>query len=371
MYSKQKMAFIKIGKFSHVNDILPKLLVNNFPGLNIDIIDIFSDLLNKKDVLTLSHCLNSYGWDILLGRKTIYESFLKTQYASEKISTAIRKRLIGKNYLFTFQTQSVFDASIPEIPHFVYSDHTHLENLNYPGFSRKRLFSKQWIDCERKIYQRASLNFTMSSNIRDSIINDYKCGPEKVLCVYCGSNVQVNKSELFDDTRYSKKNILFVGIDWERKGGPVLVKAFRKVLEDFPDAHLTIVGCSPKIDLPNCNVIGRVSLKDVKKYFEQASLFCLPTLLEPFGIVFLEAMAHKLPVIGSRIGAIPDFINEGENGYLIEPKNSQQLADKIMSLLISPEKCKSFGEKGHHIFWDRYTWEKTGERISENIKLLL
>lgn len=83
------------------------------------------------------------------------------------------------------------------------------------------------------------------------------------------------------------------------------------------------MGCSPKIDIQNCNVIGRVPIQEVEKCYKQASVFCLPTTIEPFGIVFLEAIANRLPVIGTKIGAIPNFMNDGQNGYLVEPINLQ------------------------------------------------
>jgi glycosyltransferase involved in cell wall biosynthesis len=367
---KQKVAFIKIGSFSHINDSVLQLLTTNFPNFNIEVIDI-SDLISKKDVLTLIFCIKEYGSEILLGKKTISGTFLRTPYIFHKIKLAIQNRLANHKYAFTFQTQSIFDSSVLGTPHFVYTDHTHLANLHYPGFNRKNLFTKSWIECEHKIYQNATLNFTMSSNISKSIIEDYSCSPDKVSCVYCGANVQVTQDEILDENRFSCKNILFVGTDWQRKGGPVLVEAFRTVLDTYPDATLTIVGCTPKLDLPNCNVVGRLPLSEVKKYFKQASVFCFPTTLEPFGIVFLEAMAHKLPIIASNIGAIPDFILEGKNGYLVEPNNSRQLSQQIIKLISSQEKSKIFGEYGHQLFWDRYTWEKTGVRIRENIEQFL
>ena len=271
----------------------------------------------------------------------------------------------------TFQTQSLFDASLPGIPHFVYTDHTLLANLQYPGFDPRYLPNKTLIEYEKSVYQNATLNFTMSSNISQSIIEDYSCNPEKIACVYCGANLQTKQEEVFDEQRFYNQNILFIGVEWERKGGPVLVEAFTKVLEIYPKATLTIVGCEPKINIPNCNIVGRIPLKDVKQYFEQASIFCLPTTNEPFGVVFLEAMAYKLPVIGSNLGAIPEFVLEGKNGYRVEPNNPQQLAQKIIKLIGSPEKCQVFGEYGHELFWNRYTWEKTGVRIRENIERIL
>ncbi|MGR9085954.1 MAG: glycosyltransferase family 4 protein [Gammaproteobacteria bacterium] len=370
MNRKQRAAFIKMGSFSHINASLIEILTNNFPEFEIDVIDI-SEVLSKKNPLIYFHCLKEYGMDLLSGKKKISAIRTRTPYVFNMVRQAMLAKLADRNYGFTFQSQSVFDLSLPGVPHFVYTDHTHLANLQYPGFKRERLLSRAWIDCEKEIYRNASLNFSMSSNISRSMIEDYGCAPDTVACVYCGANVQAKEDDVFDDSRFAKKNILFVGVDWQRKGGPVLVEAFRTVLETYPDATLTIVGCNPDIELPNCQVVGRIPLPEVKKYFEQASVFCLPTTLEPFGIVFLEAMAHKLPIIASNIGAIPDFVFDGSNGYKVEPNDPHRLARRLIEMVGSPERCKSFGEYGHRLFWDRYTWKKTGERIREKIEPLL
>ena len=200
------------------------------------------------------------------------------------------------------------------------------------------------------------------------MIEDYSCDPQKVRCVYCGSNVEVSRDEAFDDDRYRRKRVLFIGVDWERKGGPTLVKAFRILLKTHPDAVLTIVGCSPTLDLPHCEIVGKVTLSEVKQFLGKASIFCLPTTLEPFGIAFLEAMAHKLPIVATNIGAIPDFVHEGKNGYLVEPRDPEELAKRLSDLVGSPARCKAFGEVGHQIYWNQYTWERTGKRIREHIE---
>jgi glycosyltransferase involved in cell wall biosynthesis len=76
-------------------------------------------------------------------------------------------------------------------------------------------------------------------------------------------------------TGMKSKNILFVGVEWQRKGGPILLKVFEQVLARYPDASLTIVGCNPKnINLPNCNIIGKVSVDQVIEYYNSANVFC-------------------------------------------------------------------------------------------------
>jgi glycosyltransferase involved in cell wall biosynthesis len=371
MSAKPKIAFFKTGKFSHVNQAMLECFRKYFPEYQVEVIDIFSDLIMKHNIVNITECLKLYSREILRGDKTISDCIPRTPSVFNKVKRAARRRLANQNYAFTFQTQSIFDTSQPGVPHFMYTDHTHLANLKYPEFKKKDLFSKSWIECEKQVYHNATLNFTMSSNITRSMIEDYCCPPEKVACVYCGANVQVAQDEIFDDNRYAGRNILFAGYDWERKGGPTLLEAFKIVSHSFPDASLTVVGNRPHLHFDHCRFVGNVSLSDMNKYYKEASIFCLPTKLEPFGIVFLEAMANKLPVVATNIGAIPDFIIEGENGYLVEPNNAEQLAQRLIALMASPDRCKAFGEYGHRLFWERYTWEKTGARMCENIERYL
>jgi glycosyltransferase involved in cell wall biosynthesis len=139
------------------------------------------------------------------------------------------------------------------------------------------------------------------------------------------------------------------------------------VLQVHPDARLTIVGCTPQVDLPNCQVVGRVPVAEVSQYYRQASIFCLPTRLEPFGIVFIEALNHKLPVVATDVGAIPDFVTSGHNGYLVKPDQVEPLAQALIDLVGDPDKCRLFGERGYRIAMDRYTWDSVGARMKEAI----
>lgn len=369
MAVRKKAAFIKIDEFSHVNRNILSQLKGNFPGYRFEVIDLFQTIVSKK--IVAFHFLIEHWYDIVLFRKSLRSSFVSTTYLFRKVKEYMRDLSGKESYDFTFQTQSVFDASIDGVPHFVYTDHTHKENLRYPGFDHRHFLGEKWTELEAGIYRNAAMNFTMSSNVSRSIVEDYLSGNEKVRCVYCGSNIGMGTDEDIDECKYSGKNILFVGLDWNRKGGPVLVEAFRKVLKFVPDATLTIVGASPSLDLPGCRVIGKIPVADVLNHFNGASVFCMPTNIEPFGLVYIEAMAMKLPIIGTNIGAIPDFIKDGVNGYMVEPGNPGQLADRLIDLLSNPQKCKRFGEAGHSLFIERYTWEETGRKISNTIKQFL
>lgn len=371
MEQTKKAAFIKAGSFSHINDSVLNELKKNFPDYRFDVIDMMPRKFSIDIALALLFSFFEYGRDIIFGKKTFILTYNRTKFFFNRRRKYLLKMLSGRNYEFTFQTQSLYDASIPGIPNFLYTDHTHLANLSYPGYDHRLLLNKNWLNLETGIYNNATMIFTMSSNILRSVTDDYGIDPGKVKCVYSGSNVKVSADEKFDESRYSGKNILFVGVDWNRKGGPAMAEAFRKVLQEYPDATLTIVGCRPDIVLPNCNILGRISLADVKQCYNKAAVFCLPTTLEPFGISFLEAMAHKLPVVATNIGAIPDFIHEGKNGHLVKPGDTDGIAAGIIDLFRSEEKCKAYGEYGSRLFHERYTWDKTGKRLHNYIHRFL
>ena len=215
------------------------------------------------------------------------------------------------------------------------------------------------------------MNFTMSENITDSIINEYECSPLKVTCAYIAPNAHIPDSIKLDFDKYKEPKILFVGKEWKEKGGETLLKAFIHISKDYPDVTLTIVGCSPDINIPNCNVVGRVPVEEVADYFSNATIFCLPTRKEAFGIVYLEAMAYSLPVIGSNLGAIPQFILEGHNGFVCEADNEDDFAEKIIKLIESPSMCDEFGANGRKMYLEKYTWSNVGYIMKKEIDKFL
>lgn len=353
----KKALFFQVGSFSEVNQILLDTLRKKFDYVDFEVLDIWP--YAQYDFRNLWHVLIEYGWKLIRGKAKLSSCRLRTTYIFNSVRSRLLKFVADKDYLFTFQTQSLFDASTGKAPHFVYTDYAHLANLLLPGYPKDRLSSAKWIELESTIYQNATMVFTYSENIRYSLIHQYKIRPEKVKHVYAGINVPISPLKLVNTSKYTNKNILFVGMDWKRKGGPQLVQAFSKVLEKHPDASLTIVGASPKINLPNCSVLGKIPLEEVNKYYEQASIFCLPTLLEPFGIAFLEAMSHGLPVVATDTGSIPEFVINNKSGFLVPPRDINQLSERLIDLLDDPGKCRSLGEQGYKIVAKTYTWENT------------
>lgn len=366
------IAYIKIGLNSTTNRSVENLLRHAFPDLTLETFDVTHDLFHSRLLAALFmtiFTLREYG----SRHGTLFSAPWRNTYTAgyfRMVQRLVRNRLIPRRYAFTFQTQSLFDASLPDVPNFVYTDHTHLANLTYPDFDRHSLASSAWLACEREIYQNAKMTFTMSSNISQSLIHDYQCPPNKIACVYGGSNLPaMPPAPAAKD--YTKQNILFVGIDWERKRGPDLLTAFEKVIRTHPKASLTIAGCSPQTRLANVKVLGPCGPEKIARLYEEATIFCLPTRREPFGIAFIEAMSYGLPVIGTNLGAQPDFILPDRNGLLVEPGDVASLAQALDRLLADVDRRRRFGQCGYDLASKTYTWNNTSTLIQKNIQQCL
>lgn len=364
----KKIIFIRPKPVPIANVKTAEALIAQFPEYDFEIVDILDLTKRRPHILfiNLFATIYHYGKNILNKNKSFRDAFWRTPFIFHTVKRMVADIVKNHDCVFTFQMQSLFDCSQPGIPHFVYTDHTHLANLTYLDFDKNKLYPQAWIKLEKQIYNNASRVFVRSTNIRDSVITQYEQPPEKVECVYAGHNAEVNEG-LTVNKRYNSKNILFVGIDWKRKGGTDLLEAFKLAQEKHPDARLTIAGATPQVTDPNIAVLGMVSLKELKSIYAEADIFCMPTYLEPFGIVFLEAMQARLPIIGTKVGAIPDMIQDGWNGWLVEPGDVQGIASALITLLDNPELCRLFGERNFTLAQERYSWTSVGKTMRSEI----
>lgn len=371
MAETPKIAFIRKGPWPLANVSTAKTLQKHFPEYSVEEIDLIP--IMRRDLRLVARnslaLLREYGPDVALRRKGVKEAFLITSYLFRVIKRMMAERLRGGDYAFSFQMQSLFDASVPGLPHFVYTDHTLLANKQYPGYHPRQLYHPAWMQLEPSIYQNATLVFTRSSHVSRSMIEDYGCDPARVKCVYAGSNAPVNP-QAAPAERYASQNILFVGIDWERKGGPELAAAFALVRATHPAATLTIVGCNPPITDPGVQVVGRVPVAELPQYYQNAAVFCMPTKLEPFGIVIVEAMAYGLPVVATNLGAMTDMVVPGKNGALVEPGTVFELAAALSTIIGDPARCQRYGARSSEIA-ARYNWDAVGQRMRDHIRAVL
>ncbi len=97
----------------------------------------------------------------------------------------------------------------------------------------------------------------------------------------------------------------------------------------------------------------------------------MPSQVEPFGFVFIEAMAQKLPCIGADAFAMPEIIEHGSTGYVVPVGDARALAERLIDVLGDPQAARQMGERGYARAVERYTWDGTAARITERIGDLL
>jgi len=167
-------------------------------------------------------------------------------------------------------------------------------------------------------------------------------------------------TSLFLPSSYSKngKRILCACQLFATKGVDYLLRAFQHVLVKVPSARLDIAGEGPEkesleqlcISLKiqdSVRFYGKVPHKELTSFYSKASVVVVPSVVaEICPLVVLEGMASAKPIIGSRIGGIPELILEDETGLLFSPGDKDELGEKIVQLLLTPERAEKMGKLG-------------------------
>jgi glycosyltransferase involved in cell wall biosynthesis len=110
---------------------------------------------------------------------------------------------------------------------------------------------------------------------------------------------------------------------------------------------------------------GYVPAPKLPEFFARATVFVLPTLREPFGLAFLDAMASGLPCVGTRVEAVPELVRHGETGLLVPPGDPSALVDALESLLANRDRARAMGAEGRRVVEENYSWSRVAERLEE------
>jgi phosphatidylinositol alpha-1,6-mannosyltransferase len=167
-----------------------------------------------------------------------------------------------------------------------------------------------------------------------------------------------------------------------RKGQDTLLRAWPGVLATVPEAALLIVGAGPfsknlealagRLPPRAVRFTGPVPAADLPACYDAGDVFAMPCRtrrggldVEGLGIVYLEASATGLPVIGGDSGGAPDAIRDGESGYVVPGRDVAAVAGRITELLTDPAKAKAMGEKGLAWVHREWTWDQVAGRLRQ------
>ncbi len=219
------------------------------------------------------------------------------------------------------------------------------------------------IHLERKVFQAAQKILSFSEAARRSVIDDYQIDSEKVTTVYTG----IHASQILPAVRqhaHALPSILFVGTDFERKGGNDLLEVFLDQFSDRATLHL-VTAARPTCNHPNVRIYNDVKAytSEWLKLYHNADLFVMPTYSDCTPWVFLEAMAAGLPIITTRINAIPEIIVHRDNGLLIERGDRVALAQSIEHLINDPELRQKMGDRGRNLVEHKFNAQTHFEKL--------
>lgn len=337
----------------------------SWSGINNSIFPLFKEKCELIDVLDVDLKGIAKYWSAMktfsFDRRKWGNRLHQNPWAFKARTQMIERRLkeITSAYDLIYQEGAMFlPGWSSNIPFVSYHDSNVILSAQGGGYAQgahyKGINLQRTIEQEKMVYEKASIIFSMSDWLKTSFVKDFGIQEDKIITVYAGTTL---KAEDFSKN-YENKTILFVGKNFERKGGHTLLEAFKLVRKEIKDARLIIIGPDFNIDEEGVEVKGLVTNKnDLVNYFKQASLFVLPSLYEPFGLVFAEAFAFKNPCIGTNICAMPEIIEEGKGGFLIPPNDSNTLADRIILLLKDEGLSRKMGEYGFEKVKNTLNWD--------------
>lgn len=229
---------------------------------------------------------------------------------------------------------------------------------------------------EEKMLERANKIIAVSHFTKRELLEYYKVPERKIRVIHNG--VDVNKFKPAQDKRKVKEElgfnpddltILSVGRLYARKGLFTLIESMPAVVERFKNAKFIISGKGQSDEMRKLNAHAeKIGVKDnliftgyypdkkLPKLYQAADAFAFSTFYEHHPFAVLEALSTGLPVVTTSVGGIPETIESGKNGFLVEPFNPKQFADRILYLLEHPAEASEMGLLARETILERFDW---------------
>jgi glycosyltransferase involved in cell wall biosynthesis len=251
-----------------------------------------------------------------------------------------------------------------EAPVVTYEDMTIPQTRTHP-YAGWDLLTRRSFDSrmarQRHAYETAAGCCLTSPWAAESVLNDYGIAAEKVHVVGIGCNHVAPAIE----REWGAPRFLFVGLDWQRKNGPGLLRAFARLREKLPEAHLDLVGGHPPLSQSGVSGHGVLRLDvpeqhdRLERLFAEATCFVMPSHSEASAIAYVEAATAGLPSIGTSAGGSDYLIGDG--GLIVDPGDDDALLD-AMRRLADPETAARMGvaaKERSRLF----SWEAVSARV--------
>jgi len=294
------------------------------------------------------------------------------------------KRLLkGKTYDFIFAPRASTEIALlkTSIPIVYYSDAT-FDNIYgyYEWFSNFMSVSvREGNQIENLALKRASICIFTSRWASDSAITKYKVDPYKVHLLPFGPNINnIPAKSAINTHKYNDTcKLLFLGVEWERKGGQIAFDAFQELKKRGLKATLTICGCQPPDTIHDKDMVvipflDKNKPEDYARFealFKSHHFLIVPTRAECFGVVFVEASANGIPSLTTETGGTGAAVIEGVNGYRLPLEATGTVyADKIQEVFMDYQgKYIPLSESTRDCFDQEFDWDVIARKFYEII----
>lgn len=236
---------------------------------------------------------------------------------------------------------------------------------------------------EQQALSKASYAFFSSQWAVDSAVEHYPVDPLRVQLVKFGANLDFLESISPETVQIQESdgiNLLFVGVDWQRKNGDFALAVARCMNEAGVATRLHIVGCNPGIRAIDHEIVvhhGFLNKQDkdqantLKNLYQNAHFFILPSLAECCAVAFAEAFAFGIPAIAVSTGGVAAAISDGINGFLLEPSDPPEVcATLLIETVTCHEKYAQLRSNAHRSYIQVLNWKHAIEPILQKVDRL-
>ena len=236
-------------------------------------------------------------------------------------------------------------------------------------FIVKILFKIYLFIFAKLLFKKASILTVGTQLEKEVIVKKFKIDPKKIKILPLGVSENLQFTKPFNE---EPKKILFIGRFVEQKGVLKVIQVFEKLVKEYPNLHLNLVGSGPllskiKMTIQKSGLEEKVTIfqnvpsEKIRELYANADLFLMLSKYEAFGIAIAEAVASGVPTIAPNVGGVPTYIENNKNGILIEDVSNIELVAKKAKEVLSNNDLRNMLRSEGRKLKDKLSWENSAE----------
>ncbi len=307
--------------------------------------------------------------------KNVAVEFLRpyAKYFSKQLEKELLKRKV--DILFVPAAPQLIAYADTNLPIVFMTDATFTQIQGYydtwENFSPSNI--KQGVVVDKLAFKKATHCMLASNWCKQSAMEDYDLSESKISIVPLGANL--DRIPLIEEINFEKNtcNLLFLGVEWKRKGGDIALQAFRLLKQKKIKVTLHIIGCVPPVNvnekgitvIPFLDKNNPAEFEKLHRIFLNTDFLLLPTRAEAAGVVFCEASAYGIPSVTTDTGGVSTYVKDDVNGYTLPlSADGDEYANKILEIYSNRQKMKKLKESSRKEYEDLLNWDAWGKQFN-------